>query len=137
MIGRVLTTIEKQKPKHEILMERKTLELQSLSAIQSCNTQLDLIFNPGNSTTKLGKIVFVRRRKLIMDFVCQLIDWFLSENLLQFQRTKIERKLQFCCCTYHFCVDLLAFGLSSEPQQDIHHLVLQLACQISKTQVQH
>jgi hypothetical protein len=33
MIGRVLTTIEKQKPKHEILMERKTLELQSLNAI--------------------------------------------------------------------------------------------------------
>jgi hypothetical protein len=95
MIGRVLTIIEKQKPKHEILMERKTLELQSLSAIYSCNTQLDLIFNPGNSTTKLGKIVFVRRRKLMMDFVCQLIDWFLSENLLQFQRTKIERKLSF------------------------------------------
>jgi hypothetical protein len=33
MIGRVLTTIEKQKPKHDFLMERKTLELQSLSAI--------------------------------------------------------------------------------------------------------
>ncbi len=31
----------------------------------------------------------------MMDFVCQLIDWFLSENLLQFRRTKIERKLSF------------------------------------------
>jgi hypothetical protein len=33
MIGKVLKTIEKQKPKHEIIMERKTLKLQSLSAI--------------------------------------------------------------------------------------------------------
>jgi hypothetical protein len=38
--------------------KKKPLELQSLSAIESCNTQLDLIFNPGNSMTKLGKIFF-------------------------------------------------------------------------------
>ncbi len=101
MIGRVLTTMCKTETQHEILMERKTLELQSLSAIWSCNTQLGLIFNPGNSTTKLGEIVFVRRRKLMMDFVCQLIDWFLSENLLQFRRTKIVRRLKLSFVVVH------------------------------------
>ncbi len=55
--------------------EKKTLELQSLSAIQSCNTQLDLTFNNGNSTTKLGKIFFLRRRKLAKDFVSLIGFW--------------------------------------------------------------
>ncbi len=41
--------------------------------------------------------------------------------------------LGFVC--YLCCVDLLAFGLSSEPHEGIDHLVLERACELSKAQV--
>jgi hypothetical protein len=37
----------------------------------------------------------------MMDFVSQLIDWFLSENLLQFRRTKIVRRLKLTFVVVH------------------------------------
>lgn len=41
----------------------------------------------------------------------------------------------FGVCVYLCCVDLLAFGLSSEPHEGIDHLVLERACELSKAQV--
>jgi len=42
----------------------------------------------------------VKRRKLMMNFVYQLIDWFFSENLLQFRRTKIWEDLNLVLLLY-------------------------------------